>query len=449
VGKITYRPNKDNKNLGDFNLKDNDANNLVEGGFGNESTGSEAAQPDPQVEEKCIVPMRQLSNVKPIGDLDCDYHIYIEDYVYTYLYQYAQADLSTESSAVFLGEYFPESKEAVIRGIIPIPMDKLNSDSEWIDQDILKEIEKEREEYFKDQQIIGWMHMQPGYGTMLTMKELREHRRVFGEADSIFMLVDAINKIETWFVYENKELREQSGYYMYYERNEEMQRYMLEHPFVKQEAQVTEDTVVNQFREIGKLRKEQYIQRKNVNATVIIASIILISLTAIIVKMNNTENIRNVVSANTHAVENNSSSELNHTSSDEDAIKFIINKEESDNINHTQELDEIGVLKSSAITEEIKEDVVNEEINESGVQVGVQDEIDTSKKQEENKEEDLNEAETKIQFDEYVVKEGDTLANISYNKYGSANKSKEIAEINELGNTDYIRVGQTLKLPVD
>jgi len=448
MGKITYRPNKNNQILNELNMQPRSTKNKDENEE-KELTRTQITECELADSEICRTTAKRLTNIKPIGDLDCDYHIYLEDYVYTYLYQFAQVDLITESSAVFLGEYNIESKEVVVRGIMPIPMDKLRGDSEWIDEEILKEIEKEREKYFKDQQIIGWMHMQPGYGTMLTMKELREHRRVFGETDSIFMLVDGINKIETLFVYENKELREQSGYYMYYERNEDMQRYMLEHPFVKREAQVTEDTVVNQFREVGKLRKAQYMQRKNVNAAVIIASIILIGLTAISMKINNSEKIKNVTALSTNVAKNDISLPTsNSTSSDEDNIKFIINKDTKDNTNDTKELSQIGELPTTAVEEKIKEDVSSQEVKENKIEVKAEKKINVSEKPVENKKEVVEETKTPKPFEEYTVKEGDTLANISYNKYGTSDKSREIAQINEIGDTDYIRIGQMLKLPV-
>lgn len=431
MGKITYRPNKESKRQNsmdtrcDTNMEktsETDRHELQEGrAVSNEAYSTLGQKP---------------TNIKPIGDLDCDYHIYLEDYVYTYLYQYALIDLSIESSAVFLGECCLESKEVIIKGIIPVPMDKLSGENEWIDTSVLEEIKREKDMYFKDQKIIGWMHMQPGYGTMLTMKEVREHQAVFGEEGSIFMLVDAINKIETLFVYENEELKEQSGYYMYYERNENMQQYMLEHPFFKKEARVIEDTVVNQFREIGKLRKQEYVQRKNVNLTVIVASMILIGLTAIIVKMNDTKNIRGTLSSNASIPVNNILPVTAANNSEEEQINFIIQpndiqKEVDEEQAELNEPEQIGSPITTVAEEVVKEEIIDTEIQSH---------------QEEGK---ITEEAEDMRYEEYTVKEGDTLADISYDKYGSANKSKEIAKINELGNTNFIRVGQTLKLPVD
>ena len=47
----------------------------------------------------------------------------------------------------------------------------------------------------------------------------------------------------------------------------------------------------------------------------------------------------------------------------------------------------------------------------------------------------------------YTVKEGDTLTGICKHVYGSTEKLEELAEVNELENSDDIRVGQKLLLP--
>lgn len=463
---MSYRPNKNTKQPGGLNWRNDD--DKAEAIQSKKLMSEEVQELEQTTGNERHTSIIDLSNVKSIGDLDCDYHIYLEDYVFTYLYQYAQVDLSTESSAVFLGEYYPESKEVIVRGIIPVPMEKLSEDSEWIDEGILLEIENERQQYFKNEKIIGWMHMQPGYGTMLTMKELREHRRVFGEADSIFMLVDAINKIETLYVYENEELKEQSGYYMYYERNEEMQKYMLEHPFVKKEEEVTEDTVVNQFREIGRLRKQEYLQRKNVNMTVIAASVALIVLTAVIVRMNDHKNVKNVASLTGNTVVKEIPAVSNSVNSEEDDIKFIINSQKVDGkdtqLKEAAQADAQTLLQKEEIKEQSKGNVKEEaeETVKEQEAAGANDQAASSEKIAETEEqknsaqkqpgnEKINIKEAKNteteKYKEYTVKEGDTLANISYNLYGSSSKSREIAKLNELGDTNLIRVGQTLKVP--
>lgn len=383
---------------------------------------------------------KSFENLKVIGDMECDYHIYLEDYVYTYLYQYAHSDLSRESAAFLIGEIYAESKETVIRGILPVKENEITSENEWIDNGVLDRIERERQAYFPDQDIIGWLHMQPGYGTMLTMKELREHQDVFAGEGTICLLVDAINKIETFFVYDEDELKEQSGYCMYYERNEEMQRYMLDHPFKMDEQEEIKDNVVNQFREIGKIRKEEYMQRKQVNVAVMAASIILIALTAVIVRMNgevgkNDGEEAKAAFSNSQVVEaapqQAEGMDLIIKPAEEISGEAEAAGEEA-NSESTEGVDEVAAFEEGLAAESAEPDAA-----------GAEQKVSIAEEEAAN-----SEAETEdIEYEIYVVKSGDTLADISYRQYGEARKSLDIAKLNGLDSTDCIYVGQELKIP--
>lgn len=372
----------------------------------------------------------KLDNIKVIGDLECAYHVYIEDYAYTYIYQLAATDLTKEISAALIGEIFADSKEIIVRAVIPIDMDKLPEEAKWIDMNVMQEVEEQRKSYFADQNIIGWMHMQPGYGTMLTMKELREHQSVFDGCGTVCMLVDAINKIESIFVYEEDELREQSGYCMYYERNEEMQQFMLDHPYVSSVKEEIKDNVVNQFREIGKMRKAEYTQRKNLNLTVMAASIILIALTAVIVKMNDNKSYVGVLSG-----------EMGKEASNDLALIDEENKEDEALVNGLQEQlvqprnDAVGVEEIGAMTDE-QADSTSEDIEKQSEEKTEPEEMISE-----------NDKKQPSDYTIYKVEVGDTLADICYKQYGSAERSVEVAQFNGLTNTNQLFVGQELKMP--
>lgn len=390
--------------------------------------------------EDCGVNQEKIQSTKIVGDLGSDYHVYIEDYVYTYIYQFAAADYTKESSAILIGQSYSDSKEVLIKGIIPVAMDKLQKDSEWIDMGIIDEVEENRKKYFEGQQIIGWMHMQPGYGTMLTMKEVREHQSVFEGSGTVCMLVDAINKIETLFIYEDDELKEQSGYCMYYERNEQMQQYMLDHPFSTTAKEEIKDNVVSQFREIGKMRKEEYMQRKNLNLTVMIASVVLIVLTAVIVKMNDGKGKvtadDQVVSSNMVAAPKQNESEIDNE---------LLHQNDEMQLTEGEE----GVVlpkQEEAATEEmaVNQEANNENVDENTQAAAKDAKVDEGQTEEASKEEVRSE---KAVYDIYVVKAGDTLADICYAHYGSAERSAEVAAFNEMTNTNALYVGEELKMP--
>ena len=51
------------------------------------------------------------------------------------------------------------------------------------------------------------------------------------------------------------------------------------------------------------------------------------------------------------------------------------------------------------------------------------------------------------EYEEYTVRDGDTLVEICKKKYDSLSKMEEICQINNIENADYIAPGQKLYLP--
>ncbi len=441
MGKSSYRPRKNNgnkdgkivnalrnkkergndKRYSQENLNDSDIN--IEVDSDNESSIAEERLIAINATSK-VGDIDFANNIKEIGDLDCEYHVFIEDYVYTYIYQLAKAETAYECSGILLGDVYKDSKEIVVKGIIPIKMDKIKSDNEWIDSDCVEDLMDDKNQYFKEEDIIGWMHIQPGYGTMLTMKEIREHNSVFEGDGSVCLLVDPVNKIESVFVSIDNELKEQTGFCMYYERNESMQRYMLDHSFDKQAREEMKDTVVDQLREIGKVRKEEYNQRKNLNFAVMLVGTILIALTAIMVKHNNAKN--NILD-NPGAQGNNS------------VVNELQLNGDGTNQNEMDTNQNEGVLSGDLLNNESDTDVTE---NSTDVINDVEEQVDTDSEEETS-------GANKYELDHiHIIKEGETLANIAYDIFGNAEASIQIAEFNDLHDTDYIYIGQELKIPV-
>ncbi len=468
MGTIIYDPHKKNKDK--QTVQENKASVIsVEEARDRSNEGSEKS------EERYNTLIENIDSVRPMGDTDCDYVIYLEDYVYTYIYQYANTDLSCEHSAAIIGEYYPESREMIICGIMPIDKDKLSTVDEWINEEAVEALQEEKESYFQGAKILGWLHMQPGYGTMLTMKEVKAHREIFDREGTLLLLVDPINKIETFYVYEDDTLKEQSGYYMYYDKNPCMQQYMLDRPFISVEKEETEDDVVNQFREIGKIRKKEYEHKKKMNLTVVAASIALLALSAVILKMND----QNAKINNQNAQINGLQAELAQMSSKEAATgqdvsalgeeanaQFVFNPEGAIDaatpdvtiIDRTGE--EANAPKEEVTVDKVVEEEVEEVAQEKPAeekpteetpvtneeQVDIAEEVATTNKEGEQAVEAATQEEDYIT---YVVQEGDSLRKISFDHYQTELRTKEIIALNEIENGDDIYVGQKLKLPAE
>lgn len=461
MGTIIYDPHKKNKDK--QTVQENKASVIsVEEARDRSNEGSEKS------EERYNTLIENIDSVRPMGDTDCDYVIYLEDYVYTYIYQYANTDLSCEHSAAIIGEYYPESREMIICGIMPIDKDKLSTVDEWINEEAVEALQEEKESYFQGAKILGWLHMQPGYGTMLTMKEVKAHREIFDREGTLLLLVDPINKIETFYVYEDDTLKEQSGYYMYYDKNPCMQQYMLDRPFISVEKEETEDDVVNQFREIGKIRKKEYEHKKKMNLTVVAASIALLALSAVILKMNDQNAKINGLQAELAQMSSKEAATGQDVSAlgEEVNAQFVFNPEGAIDaatpdvtiIDRTGE--EANAPKEEVTVDKVVEEEVEEVAQEKPAeekpaeetpvtneeQVDIAEEAATTNKEGEQAVEAATQEEDYIT---YVVQEGDSLRKISFDHYQTELRTKEIIALNEIENGDDIYVGQKLKLPAE
>lgn len=466
MGTIIYDPHKKNKDK--QTVQENKASVIsVEEARDRSNEGGEKS------EERYNTLIENIDSVRPMGDTDCDYVIYLEDYVYTYIYQYANTDLSCEHSAAIIGEYYPESREMIICGIMPIDKDKLSTVDEWINEEAVEALQEEKESYFQGAKILGWLHMQPGYGTMLTMKEVKAHREIFDREGTLLLLVDPINKIETFYVYEDDTLKEQSGYYMYYDKNPCMQQYMLDRPFISVEKEETEDDVVNQFREIGKIRKKEYEHKKKMNLTVVAASIALLALSAVILKMNDQNAKINGLQAELAQMSSKEATTGQDVSAlgEEANAQFVFNPEGAIDaatpdvtiIDRTGE--EANAPKEEVTVDKVVEEEVEEVAQEKPAeekpaeeksaeetpvtneeQVDIAEEVATTNKEGEQAVEAATQEEDYIT---YVVQEGDSLRKISFDHYQTELRTKEIIALNEIENGDDIYVGQKLKLPAE
>ena len=405
-----------------------------------------------------------IDSVRPIGETDCEYIMYLEDYVYTYMYQFAATDLSVEHAAMIIGEYYPDTKENIICGILPVPRNKLNPGDEWINREAVESLIADKDKYFPGTVILGWLHMQPGYGTMLTMKEVKTHRELFDREGSVLLLVDPINKIETFYVYEDDTLKEQTGYYLYYDKNPAMQKYMLEHPFIETEKEQQEDTVVNQFREIGRMRKKEYQQRKKTNFTVVAACMGLLVVGAIAARQSDQ---KNAIKQPQEQVQVNDANKQVASGSEE--VNFIIEPKDkvantevpvenpTEVVVSTEDLKEVtteAVTDNTEVAEETAEtkEVISEEvvIAEEPAKEEVKEEVkeDVQEEVKETVKEEKVEA-SEEEYITYTVQDGDTLRKISFDHYKTELRAKEIIKLNGIDNGDNIYPGQKLKLPLE
>ena len=183
------------------------------------------------------------ARVKQMGGIDSTVRIFMEDYVYTYLYQYGRSEGGKEKLAVLVGRhYVVNGQETIlISGAIQGKRTVQENGQERFTEETWEHIGGEMETYFKGMMIVGWVHCQPGFGAFLMTKDEEMHRAYFKENWQVLFVLDTVDKLDTFYVYdeEGKGLRQARGYFIYYDKNREMQEYMLENSLVRPKVEET------------------------------------------------------------------------------------------------------------------------------------------------------------------------------------------------------------------
>lgn len=177
------------------------------------------------------------SKTKQMGSIESEIKIYVEDYVYTYLYQYGKSGGGREKLAVLVGRHCSmDGQDAlVISGAIQGKGTVQENGTERFSDETWEYIGGQMENYFKGMTILGWVHCQPGFGAFLTAKDEEFHREYFKEKWQTLFVLDTMDKLDSFYIYneEGRGLRQAKGYFIYYDRNREMQEYMLENSMVR------------------------------------------------------------------------------------------------------------------------------------------------------------------------------------------------------------------------
>ena len=199
-------------------------------------------------------------NVRQIGDPEDRRKIYIEDYVITYLRRLAGEETLNSRVAILLGhsERMDGLPYLFIRGAVGLKNLEYTEAGIPFTDETWAEVYGAMKEYFADLDILGWYLSLPGYPMELGPELLKIHVNYFGGVDKVLMVSDSAEVEADFFAYENGRLTRQRGYAIFYERNEAMQRYMIETGDGESidEKEHFEDRAIKSFRTIVQEKRE-------------------------------------------------------------------------------------------------------------------------------------------------------------------------------------------------
>ncbi|MDR2183887.1 MAG: LysM peptidoglycan-binding domain-containing protein [Clostridiales bacterium] len=171
------------------------------------------------------------TNIRQIGNAEgLAMKIYVEDYVCSYLKQYAESGGHTEKIAFLVGKYMiiDAVPYVFIHGVIQGKHTEYVDNMESFTDASYDHAEDEIAKYFSGSEILGWMQSQPGYGVHLNPSYADYHMNHFTRPYQILFVMDPIEKLNVFYMWnpEMTGMGECGGYFVYYEQNRGMQEYM-------------------------------------------------------------------------------------------------------------------------------------------------------------------------------------------------------------------------------
>ena len=270
------------------------------------------------------------------------------------------------------------------------------------------------QQYFKGMTVVGWVHCQPGFGAFLTAKDEQFHREYFKEDWQVLFAMDTVDRLDSFYLYneDGSGLRQARGYFVYYDRNREMQEYMLDNSMIRPREEAAEiETVAEQPKE-GARRRKKPTQEERMDAA---------------------KEIRRVLQKRETVVK--------QAKREHDLILLAVSGVlcvvcVCMGMAMMQSLGRLQLVEKELTAMQTSYQTLAENLEDARVQsvFAVQKQPQTAEEQPEQKR-------------SYTVESGDSLGFISRKFYGDSSGIRKIMEANGLANADMIFEGQTLLIP--
>ena len=203
-------------------------------------------------------------NIKQIGKTGQNPEIYIEDYAESYLRRLSECDYTECRAAVLVGEVVQLEKNRVIFVQGAVEAEGAVQENELhFTQTVWDMVYEQMKTYFPNREVVGWFFGGPGFLLEAEEMLLRTHLDQFAGKDRVFYKIDSVEKEAKFYLYEHSCLCVRSGFYIYYEKNEEMQNYMLSRKVTHSTEFGFEEPTVKELRQVLQ-KKQQQQQEKEV-----------------------------------------------------------------------------------------------------------------------------------------------------------------------------------------
>lgn len=402
---------------------------------GNTATGNivtENRRTNEKAEDTATFPR----NFRQIGTPEGEKHIFIEDYVYTYLHP-AFLGMNERRVCILVGrtETHGKNTNIYVNGAFELPEIAYCGTAPVFQEKIRTGICSLIKRYFDGSTLLGWFYDEKGTAPCLTPELERILKNFFGGNNRLLLLSDSLEKEETLYIYEDGAVHKKEGYYIYYERNQAMQEYMIvSRKDTPQEVKPEEvrDEALKNYRELVLNRPKKNFQLPAFHSLVY-GSGLLVVIAIIVVGIsmfNNYEKMKKLETAVSVMEQKNDSSGTYPALDTETQTKLVIEDlagqvepTEKENAENLQVADNTAAPDNTAAQDNTSDQAASASTQPQ------------------------SEAEIILQQGYYIVQPGDSMISISKKIYQDASHVADLCAANGIENVDNIKVGEKLILP--
>ena len=454
-------------------------------------------------EERIAGRSRRLPrNIRACGQSGGALPVYMEDYVGTYIRRLTESGFPECAAVVLVGQVMETEigRCLFVRGAINAS-EICRGDRPVFGEDVWNAVYEKIRLYFPDDEVVGWCVAGPGFRLLQEDVFLRAHIDNFADSEKIFCCYESLEKELVLRVCEGGSFRILPGYYIYYEKNDEMQDYMMEEVAFfhktkekEQENEAVKDGKVTRIEELQKKKEEKNSSvRKDMMQLIAIAGIIVL-IVSVMVGTDTLSKLKESVFTNGEDVSGTqlSSDDVPEDEETENPEEFAFGdfdfleeagmdeqeeqmtaqagadeqeeqmtaqagadgqEEQTDAQVGTDEQEEQTIAQAEEDRQEEQTDQqAATQTGQENMMPAEQQKDESAGAEQEEENPDYIEEETvtvlsPTEYTRYIVQSGDTLAKVCREVYGSVELLYYVCELNQLKDVDSIYVGQELILP--
>lgn len=350
-------------------------------------------------------------SVRQIGQIKGNRRVYIEDYVWTFARQIAKQAGEKEVAGVLLGKISARKGEKYffVSGMVEIK-DFRYRENDTFTEEMWTGLYTDIKEHFTDLEIVGWFYTKAEMPPVCTEQIRGIHGKNFAGNDKLLYLYEVGEDEDSVYLSLAGTLEKQSGYYIYYEKNPEMQDYMISHKKPSKIDEQLNERALGNMRGILEHKQEEKEIKQERRSYGLAAALVLLAILCGYMALKNQNTLAKVEGQMAALKETMGLAETKEGDGQKTTVETLAGN--------------VATITPPAVT-----------VTPAAVEAppeAVSSPVVIAKK-----------------YDIYIVKEGDTLSKIAGQYYSDVTKAEKIRKYNKLKKEEVILVGQKLKLPLN